>query len=208
MSWFYILLETYGRSICHSSYWLLRKYLRARAEVTSSSHMELEVAAGWIRQSSIKNTQRFNQNQNGNVVTWQQILMERNNFNFIQQRPRFRDTASGRSQGIPCWAGEATGRGGGGGGAGRPRRTWKRGHPPEAAAPGGLRWTKSHWGQRLRKATQAEMVCYCDSHLIHKSIQGWALIDSSPTFGLRRERSPVEFSMLLPRLHFFSKGHG
>lgn len=102
MSWFYILLETYGRSICHSSYWLLRKYLRARAEVTSSSHMELEVAAGWIRQSSIKNTQRFNRNQNGNVVTWQQILMERNNFNFIQQRPRFRDTASGRSQGIPC----------------------------------------------------------------------------------------------------------
>lgn len=45
MSWFYILLETYGRSICHSSYWLLRKYFRARVEVTSSSHMELEVAA-------------------------------------------------------------------------------------------------------------------------------------------------------------------
>lgn len=102
MSWFYIPLETYGRSICLSSYWLLRKYFRARAlPVTSSSHMELEVAAGWFRQSSIKNTRRVNRNQNGNVVTWQQILMERNHFNFIQQRPRFRDTASGRSQGIP-----------------------------------------------------------------------------------------------------------
>lgn len=47
------------------------------------------------------------------------------------------------------------------------------------------------------------MVCDCDLHLIHKSIHGWALIDSSPTFGLRREHSPVEFSMLLPRPHFF-----
>lgn len=208
MSWFYILLETYGRSICHNSYWLLRKYFRARAEVTSSSHMELEVAAGWIQQSSIKNTQRFNRNQNGNVVSWQQIPMERNNFNFIQQHPRFRDAASGRSQGMPSWAGEAAGRGGVGGGAGKPRGTWKRGHPPEAAAPGGLRRTKSCWGQRLQNATQAEMVCYCDPHLIHKSIHGWALIDSSPTFGLRREHSPVEFSMLLLRLHFFPRVMG
>lgn len=35
--------------------------------------------AGRIRQSSIKNMQRFNRNQNGNVVTWQQIPVERNN---------------------------------------------------------------------------------------------------------------------------------
>lgn len=208
MSWFYMLLETYGCSICHSSYWLLRKYFRARAEVTSSSHMELEVAAGRIRQSSIKNTQRFNRNQNGNVVTWQQIPMERNNFNFNQQHPRFRDTASGRSQGMPPWAGEATGRGGGGGGAGRPRGTRKRGHPPEAAAPGHLRRTKSCWGQRLRNTTQAEMVCFCDPHLIHKSIGGCALINSSPTFGLRREHSPVEFSMLLPCPHIFPRVMG
>lgn len=46
------------------------------------------------------------------------------------------------------------------------------------------------------------MVGYCDPHLIHKSIYGWAFIDSFPTFGLRREHFPDEFSMLLPRLRF------
>lgn len=49
MSWCYILLETYGRSICHSSYWLLKKYFRACVRHFQLTHgsWKLEQTAGW-----------------------------------------------------------------------------------------------------------------------------------------------------------------
>lgn len=164
--------------------------------------------AGWIRQSSIKNMQRFNRNQNGNVVTWQQIPVERNNSLLHSTAPEIlrsgfcekpRDAAL-------SWRGWGLGR--------RRQRSKVALRNLKVRSPN---WGSSSWGPTINWKLLRTEITKCNTSwnglLLWCAINTQICTQMSPYWQFYCHRGfgesiPLLPSLFLPRPHLFFKGHG